>query len=155
MIPKDPHMSTFSDPAAKAAIRQRMQSLTPSAARQWGRMTPHQMLCHLTDGYRLASGERPPKRVDNFFTRSFIRWVALHSSLAWPKGVKTVPEADQEIGGTKPVGWDQDLAELLRMHGAFHAMEGNRHPIFGTLTAAEWNTWGFRHADHHLRQFGL
>ena len=39
---------------------------------------------------------------------------ALHTPLAWPKGLKTIPEADQEQGGTKPAEWDQDLAELLR-----------------------------------------
>jgi hypothetical protein len=148
-------VSTFADLTVKAQVRERMLGLTPDTARRWGRMTPHQMVCHLSDGYRLASGERPPRPVDNFFTRTFVRWVALHSSMAWPKGVKTVPEADQEQGGTKPAAWDRDVAELLRMHDAFQAAAGNRHPIFGPLTAEEWNTWGFRHADHHLRQFGL
>lgn len=148
-------MSTFADPSVKASVRERIARLTPNDARQWGRMTPHQMVCHLADGYRLASGERMPKQIDNFFSRSVIRWVALHSSMTWPKGVKTTPEADQEQGGTKPAEWDRDLAELLRMHDAFRAIEGNKHPIFGPLSEVEWNTWGFRHADHHLRQFGL
>jgi len=73
----------------------------------------------------------------------------------WPKGVKTLPEADQEQGGTKPVEWDRDHAELLRMIDSFRALDGHVHSIFGPLTAAEWNVWGYRHADHHLRQFGL
>ena len=29
------------------------------------------------------------------------------------------------------------------------------HPMFGQLTRDEWMVWGYRHADHHLRQFGL
>lgn len=148
-------MSTFADATVKASVRQRLAGLTPNAARQWGRMTPHQMVCHLSDGFRMAAGERHPRPVDNVFSRSIVRWVALHSSMSWPKGVKTVPEVDQEQGGTKPAEWDRDHTELLRLHDAFRAMEGNKHPMFGPLTAAEWNTWGFRHADHHLRQFGL
>jgi len=147
-------MSSFADVSAKAAIRQRISRLTPDAQRQWGRMTAHQMVCHLTDAYRMSSGDRTARRVDNFFTRSFVRWIALHSSLAWPKGIKTLTEVDQEQGGTKPVEWDRDHAELLRMIEAFQAKADHPHPIFGPLTATEWNVWGFRHADHHLRQFG-
>ena len=28
------------------------------------------------------------------------------------------------------------------------------HPIFGQLSEWEWFCWGYRHMDHHLRQFG-
>jgi hypothetical protein len=82
-------------------------------------MTPHQMVCHLTDGYRMSSDEQKPKAVDNFVSRSLVRLVALHAPLAWPKGVKTVAEFDQEQGGTKPAEWDRDVAELLRRIDAF------------------------------------
>ena len=148
-------MSTFADPAARAVIRQRLERLTPVTPRKWGRMTPHQMICHLTDGYRTSAGERMPAPVDNLFTRSIMRWFALHSSMTWPRSVKTVTESDQEKGGTKPVEWDRDLADLIRRVDMFSPQEGRPHPIFGPLTAKEWSVWGFRHADHHLRQFGL
>ena len=62
-------MSTFADSAAKSSVRQRLERLTPNAPRQWGRMTPHQMVCHLTDGYRMSAGQRNPKPVHNIFTR--------------------------------------------------------------------------------------
>jgi Protein of unknown function (DUF1569). len=29
------------------------------------------------------------------------------------------------------------------------------HYLFGPLTEAQWARWGWRHMDHHLRQFGL
>jgi hypothetical protein len=54
----------------------------------------------------MSSCERKPKAVDNFISRSIVRVVALHTPLVWPKGVKTIPEADQELGGTRPVAWD-------------------------------------------------
>src|SRR4051812_48214141 len=107
-------MSTFADPAAKASICKRIQSLTPNTQRQWGRMTPHQMVCHLTDGYRMSLGQRQPTQIDKVFTRTLIKRIALHTFLTWPKGVKTLPEADQERGGTKPVEWVRDHSELLR-----------------------------------------
>ena len=92
-------------------------------------------------------------RVDNAFSRTFVRWIALHTPMQWPHGVKTVPSADQEAGGTKPADWDRDLAELQRLIRDFQALDSRRHPIFGPLTADEWNVWAWRHADHHLRQF--
>jgi hypothetical protein len=148
-------MSTLADPAVKASVRERIERLTPNAQRQWGRMAPHQMICHLSDGYRMSNGERNPRPIDNFFTRSVVRWVAMHTSIPWPKGIKTVAEADQEQGGTKPAEWDRDRAALAQLVDSFQAKDGHHHPIFGPLTAAEWNVWGFRHADHHLRQFGV
>ncbi len=29
------------------------------------------------------------------------------------------------------------------------------HPAFGTMTARRWGAIGYRHTDHHLRQFGV
>lgn len=117
-------------------------------------MTAHQMVCHLSDGFRMASGERPPKRTDNLFTRTVVRWVAIHSSLAWPQGVRTLPEIDQEIGGTMPVDWAADHTDLLVRIDTFQPKDGVPHPMFGPLSSVEWYVWSFRHLDHHLRQFG-
>ncbi|MEQ1886917.1 MAG: DUF1569 domain-containing protein [Bryobacteraceae bacterium] len=146
-------MSTLADPATRSLILGRIQRLTPDARRKWGEMTAHQMVCHLTDSYRMSAGKRTPSPVDNFFTRTVMRFVALHTPMRWPPGIKTVPEADQGKNGTKPVGWVQDHAELVRMVETFEPIAGHPHPIFGPLTVEEWSVWGFRHADHHLRQF--
>jgi hypothetical protein len=148
-------VSTLADASTRAALRQRIQKLTPNVSRQWGRMTPHQMVCHLTDAFGMADGSRMPKPIDNLFTRTVIRYVALHTSMTWPKGAKTVPEADQEQGGTPPEEWPRDLAELLRLYDAFAARDGFAHPFFGPMRAEEWNVWAYRHTDHHLRQFGV
>ena len=147
-------MSTLANPATKVVLRDRVTRLTPEFQRRWGRMTVHQMVCHLADGFRMASGERPPKPTYNVFTRTFVRYVALHTSLMWPQGVRTLPEVDQEFGGTRPVEWSTDHGELLHRLDSFTPKEGLPHPMFGPLTSNEWNIWSFRHVDHHLRQFG-
>jgi hypothetical protein len=146
-------MSTLADAAMRAAIRQRIANLTPQATRQWGKMTPHQMVCHLSDAFRMADGTREPKPMDNFVSRSLVRFVALHTSMTWPKGAKTMPEADQQQGGTPPAEWQRDHAKLLALFDAFAAPGDRRHPFFGPLTTAEWDAWAYRHVDHHLRQF--
>jgi len=146
-------MNTFADPAARAAVCERIRRLTPDSPRAWGRMTAHQMICHLSDGYRMSSGQRAGRAVDTILSRSVVRFIAIHTPMTWPKDAQTVEEADQERGGTRPTEWSRDCAELFRLIDDFRALGGHPHPFFGPLTADEWNVWAFRHADHHLRQF--
>ncbi|MEQ1946050.1 MAG: DUF1569 domain-containing protein [Bryobacteraceae bacterium] len=148
-------MSTFADPSVRTTVCARIERLTPDAQRRWGKMTPHQMICHLADGYRMSAAKRQPNPVDNLFTRTVMRFAALHTPLKWPRDIQTVPEADQGKNGTKPGAWEQDHAELIRMVDNFTPIAGHRHPIFGPLTETEWAVWAYRHADHHLRQFGM
>jgi hypothetical protein len=91
------------------------------------------------------------------FQRTMMRWVALHTPLPWPKGVPTRPEIDQAAGGgTPPANWDTDCAALRRWLETFSDVQRFKdHPIFGPLNRDEWMIWGYRHVDHHLRQFGV
>src|SRR6185295_9729695 len=91
-------LSTLADSQAREALLARLRALRPDSPRQWGKMNSHQMVCHLTDAFRMAAGERQPAAVDNVLTRSLVRWVALHMPLQWPHGVNTVREADQVAG---------------------------------------------------------
>ena len=105
----------------------------------------------------MASGEKPTNDVSNVGTRTVLKWIALHLPLRWPPGVKTVQEVDQEVGGTKPLEFFADLAELEARVERFAAQRGgwSAHPIFGRMSEAEWLRWGYLHTDHHLRQFGV
>jgi hypothetical protein len=86
-----------------------------------------------------------------------VRRIALQSSLAWPKGIKTMPEAEQGAGGTRPGDFAADRERLFRLMGRFAAPDAplGSHPSLGPLTRDEWLVWGYRHTDHHLRQFAL
>ena len=46
------------------------------------------------------------------------------------------------------------LAVLTRLKEA-GPDDGVRHPLFGEMTAAEKGWAGYKHLDHHLRQFGV
>ena len=104
-------------------------------------------------------GMRPAESVGNAFQRSVLKWLALRSPLPWPKGYKTRPEADQEIGGTRPVEFARDMQELEALLARFTAEQKDfrwqAHPVFGAMSEQEWMRWGYLHTDHHLRQFGL
>lgn len=141
----------------KAEIFERLRQLRPDSARQWGKMTVHQMVCHLNDSFLCRFGERGSTDVSNFFTRTAMKWFALEVPLQWPHGVKTMPENDQLIGGTPPVEFERDRAQLESLIERFCQPMENLypHPIFGQMTEVEWLRWGYLHADHHLRQFGV
>lgn len=149
-------MSTLADPSARAALRDRVAKLTPKAARQWGRMTVHEMICHLNDSFRVACGEKYASPDTNLFKQTLFKWVALHTPTPWPKGAATRPELIQGQGGTPPADWTSDCAHLQQSIPAFAARETfGVHPLFGEMSKADWLIWAYRHIDHHLRQFSV
>jgi hypothetical protein len=111
----------------------------------------------MSDSFRAMMNPVPISSRSNVLSRTLVRWIALHTKLTWPQGVKTMPEMDQEIGGTKPVEFGRDRVELEARIEQFAQRTSDNlrpHPIFGKLSTAEWQRWGYLHMDHHLRQFG-
>jgi hypothetical protein len=150
-------MNSLSDSGAIEALVARLGALHPERPRAWGRMTPNEMLCHLSDSFALALDERPFVPADTWMQRNIVKWVALRSSFAWPQGLPTRPELEQGVGGTKPVDFEQDRRRVVVLLHRFAAPDAAyaSHPGFGPLTPEEWLIWGYRHTDHHLRQFAL
>lgn len=136
-------------------IRRRLESLRLGSPRRWGKMTPHQTICHLKDAFLNVMGERP---ASEYTSRTLLKWGALWVPIPWPHGFPTRPEMDQEIGGTKPMSFQNDLKELLGLFDRFISQSPRptfaAHPIFGKMSYREFMRWGYLHTDHHLRQFG-
>jgi len=150
-------MPSLNDPGAVDALVARLAKLHDKRPRAWGKMTAHEMLCHLGDSFAGPLGERPISPAVTWANRTIIKYIALHTTYPWPKGTPTRPEVDQTIGGTKPTAFDGDRERTIVLLRKFAATDAGfaPHPIFGPLTRDEWMTWGWRHTDHHLRQFAL
>ena len=149
-------MSTLADPRVRAACRERVQRLNPNASPKWGRMTARQMVCHLNDSFRVGMEEKYASPATSFVQRTLVKWIALRAPIQWPAGVPTRPEIEQGVGGTPPAEWESDRAELLGLMDAFAERRTfGVHPTFGKMSERDWLTWGYRHVDHHLRQFGV
>jgi hypothetical protein len=148
---------SLDDPRGRASVITRLRTLTSDSTKRWGRMNPHEAICHLSDSFRAMMNLMPISSKSTILTRNVVRWIALHSMFPWPHGVKTMPEVDQEIGGTKPVDFEHDRRELealIKQFAQCTSADLQPHPIFGGLSNAEWQHWGYLHTDHHLRQFG-
>jgi hypothetical protein len=151
-------MKTMARERDTAELLQRLRQIRPDSGRQWGKMTAHQMVCHLTDCCRMALGENPVKDVSSLPQRTVVKWIALYAPLRWPIGLETTPETNQYVGGTCPTDFSADLADLEtqmeRVAAHRHDSKWPRQPVFGSMSARAWLRWAYLHTDHHLRQFG-
>jgi hypothetical protein len=152
-------MKSLTNGVDKRELLARLAKFHPAAQRRWGRMTPHEAICHLSDSYQAGLGERHASPASGLFQRTFMKWAALYAPSHWPHGIRTRPEMEAGVGGTPPVEFTRDLDSLTRLVERFASRPPDfswaPHPIFGPLTADQWLRWGWLHADHHLRQFGL
>ena len=152
-------MKSLSRPTDRDELLRRLRALRPDSPRQWGRMTAHQMVCHLTDAFLMDTDRKPVSHASGLRQRTIVKWIALYAPFRWPAGLQTRPEVDQDFGGTKPTAFAADLAALEALVEVVASdpgfFTGRRHPIFGGLSRAAWMRWGYLHMDHHLRQFGV
>jgi hypothetical protein len=148
-------MKTFWDSAARDEICRRMEKLTLDAKPQWGKFNATEMLAHMNDAMRMAMGELPvaPKKLP-------IRYPPLKQLiiylLPFPKGAPTAPEL---IARGSKADFEKEKADFRRVAERLGTKPASDHwpdhPAFGAMTHKAWGVLGYRHADHHLRQFGL
>jgi hypothetical protein len=149
-------MSTLANTEAVAQCCARLERLDPLAKACWGRMNVHQMICHLNDSFKVAAGERAVSRAPAPIPRIWIKWLALRSPFPWTHNLPTRPEIAQGRGGTAPQDWHGDRRELRDLIVSFpERREFGAHPMFGSMSWSDWQIWGYRHVDHHFRQFGV
>jgi hypothetical protein len=150
-------MRTLARPGDLTDLLRRLQTVRPDSAARWGRMSARQMICHLGDAMLVAADQKSANPVSSPLKRTIVKWIALYAPLRWPAGIRTVTEIDQEIGGTKPQDFVDDVRELetrLRRFAEDRQAMCPTHPIFGPMSRKAWLRWAYLHTDHHLRQFG-
>jgi hypothetical protein len=152
-------LKTLARPRDVDEVLSRLRTLRPDSPRRWGRMTAHQVVCHLRDAFVMGTDKKPVSDAGGWRQRTILKWIALYAPFNWPAGIMTRPEVDQESGGTRPTAFGEDVRALeavvhiVAKDPGFFA--GRAHPIFGPLSPAAWLRWGYLHMDHHLRQFGV
>jgi hypothetical protein len=150
-------MKTLRNTKDKAEILERLQKIQPASQRRWGKMSAHQMICHLSDAYRMFLGERAVSPESLWYPRTLLKWCALWVPIPWPRGFKAVPELDQHAGGTPPAEFAADVQALNDLVDRFTRMPPDSkwqpHPHFGKMSYDAWMRLGYLHTDHHLRQF--
>ena len=150
-------MKTLSRERDRAELLGRLRTLRQDSVGRWGRMSAHQAVCHLSDSFLAVTGRKDVSMAAGLLQRTVVKWIALYVPLRWPSGIRTRPELDQQLGGTRPAQFAQDVTRLAELVEQATSAEPHwhQHPRFGRMSDAEWLRWGYLHMDHHLRQFGV
>lgn len=146
-------MPSIHEPTHRTALHSRLQQLTPRSVPLWGVLSASRMVVHLGDQLRVALGDLPAQPRGTLLTRTLVRFLIIQTGMQAPPGkVQTSPE----MLTTKPGVWEEDVAQVITLlDRAAAATRFAPHPAFGALSRREWGILSWKHADHHLRQFGV
>jgi len=149
-------MKTIFDPETHAELLDRLGKLTPDNERQWGKMSPSQMMEHTARALEMATGKKPMKQ---HILGKALSWIFKKNFLGEEPFRKNAPTGPDFIIKDEPdfEPTRERLKELItECHGLGESgMDGNVHGFFGPLTGKQWGETQYKHVDHHLRQFGV
>ena len=147
-------MGSILNEADRAEIGRRMRSLSVSTTGRWGSMSVTDMLQHLALSARMTLGELSvPSANKRVFQMFPLKHLIIHV-LPFPKGAPTAPELKPRISESFEEERTALLELLERIGTGPREGAGPAHPLFGPMTWREWGLVTYKHADHHLRQFG-
>jgi hypothetical protein len=139
-----------------AEIIERINKLTPSSKRQWGKMTIDQMLEHCFITMQTATGDKIVSRL--FIGKIFGR--LLKPSLVGKNEVRKNISTHPDFLANTPTPIEEKKKNLIGIIKKFH--EGGEekctthpHTFAGKLLPIEWAILMYKHLDHHLKQFGV
>ena len=146
-------MKSLFEPQALSEIEQRLENLGKDSQRQWGKMTPAQMLSHCQAPLNIMLkrkdyGLKPMWLVSLLFKKS------LYNDKPWKKNLPTARALKQ----TEDKNFDAEKEKLVELLNAVKEQRDREdwgaHPAFGKFTKEQWGKMQYKHLDHHLRQFG-
>jgi hypothetical protein len=138
----------------RAEIASRLNSLSESSTRRWGSLEVAGMLQHLRLSAQMTLGElHVPSKSKRALQMFPLKHLLLYV-LPFPKGAPTA----SELKPVDAVSFEEERAALLEMLERIgkgpHGGASPEHPLFGPLTWQEWGVATYKHANHHLEQFG-
>lgn len=138
----------------------KVKSIHPSTKGSWGVMNVHDMVEHMSDSFRMASGkdlyteiltpsENIPKLQAFILSDKLMRENTKNSLM----GETPAPHRHEQI--------EDAYKELeTEIHDFIQVFSQNkeriiRNPFFGDLNYELWIALLYKHGKHHLRQFGI
>ena len=132
----------------------RIDTLQPTAQRQWGKMDVAQMMAHCSAALDMASGRLVLPRI--FIGR--ILGPIVRPIYTNEKPFSRNNPTDKKLVVSDPRDFLREQEQLKVKIRQFH--EGGEarctrhpHPFFGALNPQDWSRGMYKHLDHHLRQF--
>ena len=118
-------------------------------------MNVSQMLAHCQQPLKVALGEI---RASRTFIGRLFGGIAKKQFLKEEVMKRNLP-TDKSFIITGSRQFEEEKEKLVSLIERFRSGPGiltkEPHPFFGKLTTEEWDILGWKHLDHHLRQFGV
>lgn len=147
-------MKTLFDKETRDEIAARVRHLHGDAKAQWGKMNVYQMLKHCTLWEDMIFGKIPAKRalIGRIFGRIALKTV-LKDDSPLRRSTPTLPALIvQEESGDIDLQ-KKEWLDRIRAYSNFDP-SSFMHPFFGEMSKNQIGQMAYKHADHHLRQFG-
>jgi Protein of unknown function (DUF1569) len=146
-------MKTIFDRSIREELIRRIDSLTENSAAQWGKMNVAQMLKHCAQWDEMSFGKRTYKQsimgklFGKIALKNMLKDQPVKKNLPTVPGFKITEEADFAAEKRKWIASIQAYEHFSN--------DGFIHPFFGVMTRENTGYLVYKHADHHLRQFGV
>ncbi len=139
------------------ALTKRVNNVATQSQRQWGTMSPDQMVHHLNlaTGSPLGYFDLPDESY--LMSRTVSKWLLVDLLSEQPKGLQ-IP-LTFKIPPTEHFDLEHEKNLLLEIINkacnSKTTANWGQHPLFGRMSDNEWGRLFTTHIDYHLKQFGV
>ncbi len=135
-----------------------LSQLDADAPRKWGKMNVQQMIEHMSDYIRIASGKTPMQTVTPEDKLPRMQGF-LASEKPFPENTPNVlmPDTPAPVRNATKQDAVNELQAEINHFFAVHEQDAGKitaNPFFGDLGFEQQVQLLYKHATHHLRQFG-
>lgn len=145
-------MKSIFNAEAHREIVGRIETLNPAAPRDWGKMTPAQMLCHCKAPIEILLEKRPPVGKPNWLFKVLFK-KSFYNDTPWRKNLPTA----KVFVVKDEKNFDEEKQALLGLVNELYTHKDRKewpdHAMLGKFTAEQYGQSIYKHLDHHLRQF--
>ncbi len=149
-------MQSLFDTVTYNGIVERINKLTPTSEKGWGKMNVSQMLAHCKAAFSVPLSEKPMPRSMLGLLLGWAFKSKLYNESPWKQNLPTSPDfivKDER-------NFEKEKRELTDLINKFYTKGPEQvgrfpHPMFGRFTSTQWGQAMYKHLDHHLKQFGV
>jgi len=146
-------MKSIFEKANYEELHRRLQSVSPTSTRLWGKMDVAQMLHHLNLTMEAPMGKYKTTGKPVFFMKIFKS--VLYNDKPFGKGAPTPKDYKIKDSFNFDIEKQKALSNLKEIYERGLQASYLPHVFFGTLTNEQWGQHFYKHTDHHLKQFGF
>jgi hypothetical protein len=147
-------VKTIFDEATRDEVIQRIASLNERSAANWGKMNISQMLrhCALYEEMILRGHSQRQTLIGRIVGKRVLRDF-IKDDRPIKRNLPTLAQLRVTESGGDIDSLKDRWISLIREFGRYSEPQFT-HPFFGTITKEQLGRLGYKHTDHHLRQFG-